>query len=80
MQNYLASLGMTLPIEDPVLIFGFIMALILLAPIAARKVRLPEIVGLIAAGIVFGPYGLGILERGESVELLGMVGLMYIMF
>ncbi len=80
MQQYLQNLGLTLPVEDPVLVFGFIMALILLAPLAARKIRLPEIVGLIAAGIVFGPYGLGVLARGESMELLGMVGLQFIMF
>lgn len=80
MQNYLRNLGIQLPADDPVLVFGFVMLLILLAPLAARKVRLPEIVGLIAAGIVFGPFGLGVLERGESIQLLGSVGLLYIMF
>ena len=69
-----------LPFRDPVLIFATVMVLILLAPMLARKVRLPEIVGLIAAGILVGPHGLGLLARDQSIELLGQVGLLYIMF
>ncbi|MFW6234168.1 MAG: cation:proton antiporter [Spirochaetota bacterium] len=80
MQDLLRNLDIQIPFEDPVLVFGFIMLLILLSPLAARRIRLPEIVGLIAAGIVFGPYGLGVLARSESVQLLGYVGLLYIMF
>ncbi|KGE71463.1 cation:proton antiporter domain-containing protein [Spirochaeta lutea] len=70
----------SLPFTDPVLIFGTVMALLLIAPLAARKLRLPELIGLIIAGVVIGPYGLGVLARDQTVELLGKVGLMYIMF
>lgn len=69
-----------LPFSDPVLIFASVMAMILVAPLFARKVRLPEIVGLIAAGTLVGPHGLGILARDQTVQLLGTVGLLYIMF
>ncbi len=69
-----------LPISDPILIFATVMVLILLAPLSARRVRLPEIVGLIAAGAIFGPHGLGLLARDQTVHLLGTVGLLYIMF
>ncbi|HNY77352.1 MAG: cation:proton antiporter [Sedimentisphaerales bacterium] len=69
-----------LPFTDPVLIFGSVMALILVVPLFARRLHLPEIIGLIAAGIVFGPHGLGILARDQTVHLLGTVGLLYIMF
>lgn len=69
-----------LPFSDPVLIFGSVMALILVVPLLARKLRLPEIVGLIAAGTLFGPHGVGILARDQTVQLLGTVGLLYIMF
>ncbi len=69
-----------LPISDPILIFATVMALILVAPMLARRVRLPEIVGLIAAGAIFGPHGLGLLARDQTVHLLGAVGLLYIMF
>jgi Kef-type K+ transport system membrane component KefB len=69
-----------LPISDPILIFATVMAMILIAPLLARRVRLPEIVGLIAAGAIFGPHGLGLLARDQTVHLLGTVGLLYIMF
>ncbi|MFW5742178.1 MAG: cation:proton antiporter [Spirochaetota bacterium] len=68
------------PFQDPVLVFGTVMVLILVAPALARKLRLPEIVGLILAGIIVGPFALGLLERDASIELLGKVGLLYIMF
>jgi Kef-type K+ transport system membrane component KefB/mannitol/fructose-specific phosphotransferase system IIA component (Ntr-type) len=71
---------MSLPFSDPVLIFATVMTLILLAPMAARKIGLPEIVGLIIAGIVMGPHGFGILERDDTIKLLGAVGLLYLMF
>jgi Kef-type K+ transport system membrane component KefB/mannitol/fructose-specific phosphotransferase system IIA component (Ntr-type) len=69
-----------LPFSDPVLIFASVMVLILIAPLFARRLHLPEIVGLIAAGILVGPHGLGVLARDQTVQLLGTVGLLYIMF
>lgn len=69
-----------IPFSDPVLIFGAVMTLLLLAPLAAKKLHLPEIVGLITAGIIFGPHGLGILANDQTITLLGKVGLLYIMF
>ena len=71
---------MTLPFADPVLIFATVMILILVAPLLASRLRLPEIVGLIIAGMIVGPYGIGILARDQTIELLGTVGLLYIMF
>ncbi|AFG37199.1 cation:proton antiporter [Spirochaeta africana] len=71
---------MKLPFSDPVLIFATVMMLILLAPLVARRIRLPEIVGLLLAGMLFGPFGLGLLERDATIQLLGQVGLLYIMF
>ncbi|MBN1600353.1 MAG: cation:proton antiporter [Chitinispirillaceae bacterium] len=71
---------MPIPFSDPVLIFASVMVLMLLAPLFARKVRLPEIVGLIIAGIVVGPHGFGILARDQTIDLLGTVGLLFIMF
>lgn len=69
-----------LPFSDPVLIFASVMVLILIAPLFARRLHLPEIVGLIIAGILVGPHGLGLLARDQTVQLLGTVGLLYIMF
>jgi len=70
----------TLPAQDPVLVFGICMALILLAPALFRRLRVPGIMGLIVAGMLVGPNALGLLERSETIVLLGTVGLLYIMF
>ncbi len=67
-------------ITDPVLMFSFIMFLLLIAPIISRKFKIPEIVGLILAGIFVGPHGLGILRPEGSIALFASVGLIYIMF
>ncbi|HPG29179.1 MAG TPA: cation:proton antiporter [bacterium] len=69
-----------LPVQDPVLIFAIVMLIVLIAPLLAKKSGFPDIVGLIIAGTLIGPYMSGILERNQTIELLGTVGLLYIMF
>lgn len=71
---------MTLPIHDPVLIFSIVMIIVLIAPLLVEKIRLPGIAGLIFAGVIIGPHLFGILERDKTIELLGTIGLLYIMF
>ena len=68
------------PINDPVAVFLLILAIMLVAPLLFEKLRLPGIVGLILAGVVVGPEGLGLLERDENIILLGTVGLLFLMF
>src|SRR5690554_5310866 len=70
----------SLPFSDPVLIFALVMLIILLAPIFFKKLRVPGIVGIILSGTVVGPSVLGLLERDVTIELLGTVGLLYLMF
>ncbi len=70
----------TLPITDPTWIFFIVMVIILFAPILFEKLRIPNIIGMILAGIILGAYGFNILERDSSFELFGQVGLYYIMF
>jgi Kef-type K+ transport system membrane component KefB/mannitol/fructose-specific phosphotransferase system IIA component (Ntr-type) len=70
----------SLEVHDPILLFAIIMALSLLAPRLALKARVPSIIGLIAAGVLFGPHVLGILPEHELIEALSEVGLLYIMF
>ncbi|WP_320048082.1 cation:proton antiporter [uncultured Ilyobacter sp.] len=70
----------SLPIHDPVLIFAIVMSSVLIAPLFAQKLKLPGIVGLIAAGLIVGPHTFGILENDRTIELLGTIGLLYIMF
>ena len=69
-----------IPFEDPVLIFALVMLIILLAPMIFKKLKIPGLVGLILAGTVVGPGLLGLIERDFTIELLGTVGLLYLMF
>ncbi|WP_114777671.1 cation:proton antiporter [Botryobacter ruber] len=73
-------LKLTLPFEDPILIFTLVLLIILVAPIVLNRLRIPGIVGLILAGVILGPNGFGVLERDASIVLFGTVGLLYIMF
>ncbi|MEX0661845.1 MAG: cation:proton antiporter [Balneolaceae bacterium] len=74
------NLTLTLPFSDPVMIFALVMLIILLAPLIFKKLKIPGIVGLILSGTLVGPSLLGLLERDNTIELLGTVGLLYLMF
>ncbi len=68
------------PIRDPVAVFLMILAIMLVAPLLFERFRLPGIVGLILAGVIVGPKGLGLLERNSNIILLGTIGLLFLMF
>ncbi len=68
------------PIRDPVAVFLLILAIMLVAPLLFERLRLPGIVGLILAGVIVGPEGLGLLERDSNIILLGTIGLLFLMF
>lgn len=73
-------LHITLPLEDPILKFLLIMAIVLAAPLVLNKLRIPYLLGLIIAGAVIGPHGLNLVLRDSSIILSGTAGLLYIMF
>lgn len=68
------------PLSDPVLIFALAMLTLLIAPLLMSKLKMPGLIGLILAGAVIGPNGLGVLDRDATIVLLGTVGLLYLMF
>jgi Kef-type K+ transport system membrane component KefB/mannitol/fructose-specific phosphotransferase system IIA component (Ntr-type)/nucleotide-binding universal stress UspA family protein len=70
----------SLPITDPVLIVALAMIIFVVAPKLAAWLRLPGLIGLIVAGALFGPHGLGVLARDATIVLLGTVGLLYLVF
>src|SRR6476660_10271324 len=76
----LLNLDISLPIKNPFIIFSLVIFIILFSPILFNKIKIPPIIGLIAAGIIIGPYGLNLLLRDSSIVLFGTVGLIYIMF
>ena len=76
----LLAVPSSLPIDDPVLIFTLALLTFLVTPLLIERARLPGIVGIILAGAAIGPNALGLLERGETIILLGQVGIIYLMF
>ncbi len=70
----------SLPINDPVLIFALAMGIFLLAPMIFARMKIPGIIGLIVFGAIVGPNVTGLLERDFTFELLGQVGLLYLVF
>lgn len=57
-----------------------VLALILLAPALSRRLKIPDIVGLILAGMAVGPTGFNLLARDASFQIFGQVGILYLMF
>ena len=73
-------LKITFPLEEPVLIFALVLVIILVAPPLFQKLRMPEIIGLILAGVVVGPHGLNLLSEDLEFSIFGTIGLLYLMF
>ena len=44
------------------------------------KLRLPTVAGLLAAGALMGPFGLGFTHSVESIEVLAEVGVVFLLF
>lgn len=57
-----------------------VLVVILGAPLIFRPLKIPNIVGLILAGVLIGPYGWGLLERDASFQIFGQMGILYLMF
>jgi Kef-type K+ transport system membrane component KefB len=55
-------------------------AIVVLGPTLAERFRIPGIVGLIAGGMIFGPFVIGWLSAGGLVDDLGAIGILYLMF
>ena len=68
------------PVEEPVLVFTLALGIFLIAPLMIKRAGLPGIVGIVLFGALVGPNGLGILSLSSAIELLGNVGLVYLLF
>ncbi len=82
MKEYITPLlhHFQLPLQNPVLVFALILAIILLSPILLKRLNIPGIIGLILSGVLIGPYGLHVLDQNSAIELFSTIGLLYIMF
>jgi len=68
------------PMNDTLWIACAIMAIVLIVPIIANRLRFPAIAGLIVAGVIVGPGCLDILQSGKETDFFSSVGLLFIMF
>lgn len=57
-----------------------VLTIILCTPMVCRRIHVPSLVGFILAGVAFGPYCAGWIMGGETIQMLGKMGLLYIMF
>jgi len=73
-------LKLTFPIADPILIFALVLFIILIFPTLFKKLRLPEIIGLILAGVAVGPNGFNLLSQDVGLSIFSQTGLLYLMF
>ena len=75
----MASISET--IREPIFTFALLLAIILLVPPIFEKLKLPGLVGLLVAGVIFGSSGLGLLNaKSETMILLADIGKIYLMF
>jgi len=64
--------------------FGLDLVIVLVAAtiggLIARRARLPVLVGYLLGGIIVGPYGFGLVHQLESVNFLGTLGVILLLF
>lgn len=69
-------------LELPLLVkFALALAVIVIVPQLSRRVRVPPVVGLLLSGVLFGPYGLGVIGTNRPIaDFLGELGKLLLMF
>ena len=68
-------MGLTF-LKDIFYIFGVAVAVAFLC----HRLRIPTVVGLIIAGVIAGPYGLGLVHDTHAVEQLAEIGIIFLLF
>lgn len=68
-------------LKEPIVPFAVLLVVILTVPSLFERLRLPGIVGLLAAGVLLGSNGLQVLDnKSDTMQLLSDIGLVYLMF
>ncbi|HEY9816953.1 MAG TPA: cation:proton antiporter [Candidatus Obscuribacterales bacterium] len=67
--------------SSPLAAFTILLLVVLIIPPIFERLRLPGLVGLLVAGVVLGPSGIGVLNgETETMHLLSDIGKIYLMF
>ena len=68
------------PITDSIWICFVVLTLVLFVPILCKRLRFPQIAGLIVTGMLIGPGLLNILYITPEMQFFSRIGLLFIMF
>ncbi|MGI0107201.1 monovalent cation:proton antiporter-2 (CPA2) family protein [Salinimicrobium sp. WS361] len=63
-------------LQDIVVLLGFSVVVVLLL----QRLRLPSVLGFLVTGIIIGPFGFGLIENPEQIEILSEIGVILLMF
>lgn len=55
-------------------------AVAVLTALVLARLRLPPVSGLIAAGVLLGPFGLSLIREREAIDVLSEVGVVFLLF
>ena len=65
---------------NALLTLTLVIGIIWFVPLLCRRIHVPSIVGFILAGIVIGPSVLDLVGEPPALQILGSLGMLYIMF
>ena len=68
------------PMTDSIWICFVILTLVLFVPILCKRIRFPQIAGLIVTGVLIGPGVMNILIVTPEIQFFSRMGLLFIMF
>jgi CPA2 family monovalent cation:H+ antiporter-2 len=66
--------------------YAFLKSLVIIFGVSAfvvfvfHRFRIPSLVGFLVAGVVIGPYGIGIIKDTHAVEMLAEIGVILLLF
>jgi Kef-type K+ transport system membrane component KefB len=65
---------------NTLLLFTVVMFVLLLFPRLLNRLGIPNVTAEIAAGILVGPYGFGLIEPNSALKAIAQLGLVFLMF
>lgn len=68
------------PLTDSIWICFAVLTLVLFVPILCKRLRFPQIAGLIVTGVLIGPGLLNMLHITPEIQFFSRMGLLFIMF
>lgn len=80
MNGIIDSIRQMFPITDSIWICFVVLSLVLFVPMLSKRLRFPQIAGLIITGTIIGPGLLNILHITPEIQFFSRIGLLFIMF